>query len=626
MQKILLVGKPNSGKSLLFNQLTGLRQKVANFPGVTVELKKGIFNAYPFLSSSKQGEAVESEQRQKFELIDYPGTYSLKSLSRDESIAIDQLLAAMSDEETSVILCNLDATRMERSLVFALQVQEIAKQHNKTVVFILNMIDQLQRFNHFVDTDKLSKKLGSPVFAVSAKTLIGINELQKGLSQIAISPEAYRVQATETNQQASGVAAKQLAKEFAIQSEIVLKRQNKIDSLLLNSVFGGLVFLLVMFFLFQSIFTWATPLMDGTENAIAAIAQVVSSVLGEGMLNDFISDAIFGGLGSFLVFVPQIMVLTLIIGLLEDSGYLARAALICHKPLSFFGLSGRSFIPYLSGHACAIPAILAARTIESPRKRFVTMLTVPLMSCSARLPVYALLIAVLVPDTSYLGGWVNLQGIMFFVLYFFGILTALIVSAVLNKMTKGSKEHQDMPFILELPSYRLPHWQPLFYRVLNSGVQFIKRAGPIIFVVSLVIWVLGYFPNNGDLQHSYLSAIGQWIEPVFAPLGVDWRYGVAILVSFLAREVFVGVLGTMFSIENADENIAGLAANLEADGLSLASGVALLAFYVIALQCVATVATLKSELGKNRYAWGAFVAYGLLAYFVGVILYAVLSV
>jgi ferrous iron transport protein B len=621
MQKILLVGKPNSGKSLLFNQLTGLRQKVANFPGVTVELKSGVFNAYSY----NTGQSPDVTQQQKFELIDYPGTYSLKSWSKDEAIAIEQLLAAMSDEKTNVILCNLDATRMERSLVFALQVQEIAKQHNKTVVFTLNMVDELLRFNHHIDTSKLSEKLGSPVFAVSAKTLIGINELQKGLSEIAISPEKYKVRATEINHQPFAAAAKILATEYAIQADVVLKRQNTIDRFLLNSVFGGIAFLLIMFFLFQSIFTWAAPLMDATEDAIGFLAGVVSSLLGEGILNDFMTDAVFGGLGSFLVFVPQIMILTLIIGLLEDSGYLARAALICHKPLSFFGLSGRSFIPYLSGHACAIPAILAARTIESPRKRFVTMLTVPLMSCSARLPVYALLIAVLVPDVGYLGGWVNLQGVMFFVLYLFGIVTALIVSSVLNKMTERSTEHQDMPFILELPSYRLPHWQPLFYRIVNSGTQFIKRAGPIIFVVSLIIWILGYFPNNGDLQNSYLSAIGQWIEPVFTPLGLDWRYGVAILVSFLARELFVGVLGTMFSMQNADENIAGLAANLEIDGLSLASGVALLGFYVIALQCVATVAMLKSELGKNRYAWGAFVAYGLLAYLVSMSLYTILS-
>jgi ferrous iron transport protein B len=407
--------------------------------------------------------------------------------------------------------------------------------------------------------------------------------------------------------------------------DLVLRHQNTLDSFLLNSVFGALAFIAIMFFLFQSIFTWSVPLMDGVEFVINALAQVTTAALPDGVFSDFMNDAIFGGVGAFLVFVPQIMVLTLIIGLLEDSGYLARAALICHKPLSLFGLSGRSFIPYLSGHACAIPAIMAARTIESPRKRLITMMTVPLMSCSARLPVYALLIAVFVPQVSYLGGWVNLQGAIFFVLYFGGIVTALIVSKVLNIYVGDMESKTDLPFILELPSYRLPHWRPLFYKTLNSGMYFIKRAAPIIFMVSMEIWVLGYFPANGDLQNSYLAMIGRFIEPVFAPLGVDWRYGVAILVSFLAREVFVGVLGTLFNIENADENISGLAEQIQAEGFALASGVALLAFYVIALQCVATVATLKAETSKNRYSWGVFVAYGLLAYIVSSILYAVLS-
>jgi ferrous iron transport protein B len=350
------------------------------------------------------------------------------------------------------------------------------------------------------------------------------------------------------------------------------------------------------------------------ELIIAELALLFSEVLPAGMINDFVADAIFGGVGSFLVFVPQIMVLTFIIGLLEDSGYLARAALICHKPLSFFGLSGRSFIPYLSGHACAIPAIMAARTIESPRKRLITMMTIPLMSCSARLPVYALLIAVLIPDTQYLGGIINLQGITFFILYFIGIATALLVSTLLTKLTDFDKDKVDMPFILELPTYRLPHWKPLIHRVLTSAKQFIKRAAPIIFMVSVVIWFLGYFPQNGDLQSSYLAALGQWIEPIFSPLGLDWRYGVAILVSFLAREVFVGALGTLFGIEGADENIAGLAANIQQDGLTMGAGIGLMLFYVIALQCVATVATIKGETGSSKIAWGLFAAYGLLAY------------
>ncbi|WP_371194856.1 ferrous iron transporter B [Glaciecola sp. SC05] len=605
MQKIVLVGKPNSGKSLLFNQLTGLRQRVANFPGVTVELKSGKFA--------------------DFELVDFPGTYSLQSISQDESIAIEQLQQAVESEQTSLIVCNLDATKLERSLVFALQVQALAKSHNKGCVFALNMMDEVARFGFDYDVEGLSEKLGSPVFAISAKTLIGIHEFTEALKQYAASPATALVKVNDIHQLPAVKAAKQLAVQYGIGQDIVLRDQNKLDSFLLNSVFGAIAFAMIMFFLFQSIFTWAAPLMDAVEWGIAELAGLSTALLPTGVFNDFINDAIFGGVGAFLVFVPQIMVLTLIIGLLEDSGYLARAALICHKPLSLFGLSGRSFIPYLSGHACAIPAIMAARTIESPRKRLITMMTVPLMSCSARLPVYALLIAVFVPNVSYLGGWVNLQGAIFFLLYFGGIVTALIVSKVLNYYLATEDAKSDLPFILELPTYRLPHWRPLLYKTINSGLYFIKRAAPIIFSVSVVIWVLGYFPANGDLRHSYLAMIGRFIEPVFEPLGVDWRYGVAILVSFLAREVFVGVLGTMFNIENADENMSGLAQQIQADGFTLASGIALLAFYVIALQCVATVATLKGETNKNRYSWGVFVAYGLLAYVVSAILYALLS-
>jgi ferrous iron transport protein B len=407
-----------------------------------------------------------------------------------------------------------------------------------------------------------------------------------------------------------------LSRRYGIKADVVLKQQNIIDNFLLNSFFGGFIFLAIMFLLFQSIFTWASPLMDGVETIMTELAMLSSQVIPSGVVNDFVTDAMFGGVGSFLVFVPQIMVLTLIIGLLEDSGYLARAALICHKPLSYFGLSGRSFIPYLSGHACAIPAIMAARTIESPRKRLITMMTIPLMSCSARLPVYALLIAVLIPDTQYLGGLINLQGITFFILYFIGIATALLVSTLLTKLTDLDKDKAEMPFILELPTYRLPHWKPLIHRVLTSAKQFIRRAAPIIFMVSVVIWILGYFPQNGDLQSSYLASIGQWIEPIFEPLGLDWRYGVAILVSFLAREVFVGALGTLFGIQGADEDIAGLAANIQQDGLALGAGIGLMLFYVVALQCVATVATIKGETGSGKIAWGLFVSYGLLAYLI----------
>lgn len=590
--QILLVGKPNSGKTLLFNQLTGLRQKVANYPGVTVDIKKGSYKTY--------------------EIVDLPGTYSLNSLSYDEVVAIEHIQESIKLDSTRVVVCVLDATRLERSLVLALQVQALAKSHNKAVIFALNFIDEVRRFNHDIDADTLAQRLGSPVAAISAKKLDGLFEFTELLQRVAQRPEDYQV--IQTSSDSATSASRALAKEFGVNLDLVLKNQNSIDRFLLNNVLGAAVFFVIMFVLFQSIFTLAAPLMDLVEEGIGELGTVVASFVGTGMIADFIHDALFGGVGSFLVFVPQIMILTLIIGLLEDSGYLARAALMCHKPLSYFGLSGRSFIPMLSGHACAIPAIMAARTIESPHKRMITMMTIPLMSCSARLPVYALLIAVLIPDDALWLGFFNMQGVAFFGLYFFGIVTALIVSALLDRFTKRDLEKSDMPFILELPSYRLPHWKPLFHRIITSAKQFIQRAAPVIFFVSLGLWTLGYFPQNASLNESWLGHIGHFIEPVFAPLGLDWRYGVAILMSFLAREVFVGALGTLFGIEDAEENPASLAEQIQADGLTLGAGMGLLLFYVIALQCVATVATLRGETGSSKIAWGMFVCYGALAY------------
>ncbi|MFC3202628.1 ferrous iron transporter B [Alteromonas oceani] len=597
MQRILMVGKPNCGKSLLFNQLTGLRQKVANYPGITVEITRG--------------------KCDKFELVDLPGAYSLNGLTRDEVIAVDEIKRSVADDDTSMVLVVLDATRLAQSLVMGLQVQRLAFEHNKPVMFALNFIDEVKRVGETIDTDGLSKALGSPVLALSARSLDGLHEFKQSLLGMAGEPERYAT-TNGTPHAEAAERSQELARDFGIQHDIVLKNQNRIDNFMLNNWTGGLIFIAVMFVLFQSIFTLATPLMDGVESFIETLAGGVGAVTTEGVVHDFINDAIFGGFGSFLVFVPQIMVLTLIIGLLEDSGYLARAALMCHRPLSFFGLSGRSFIPYLSGHACAIPAIMAARTIESPHKRLITMLTIPLMSCSARLPVYALLVAVLVPANETFLGIFNMQGAAFFGLYFFGIFMALVVSQILNRFLPRDLEKTDMPFILELPTYRLPHWKPLFQRVLNSGIMFIKRAGPIIFMVSVGIWILGYFPLNSTLQDSWLGQIGHFIEPIFTPMGLDWRYGVAILMSFLAREVFVGALGTLFGLEGADEDVAGLAERVQADGMTTEAGLGLMLFYVVALQCVATVAMLKGESGSSKLSWGLYVAYGLLAYIIAV--------
>jgi ferrous iron transport protein B len=316
--------------------------------------------------------------------------------------------------------------------------------------------------------------------------------------------------------------------------------------------------------------------------------------------------------------------LTMIVGALEDSGYLARAALICHRPLSFFGLSGKSFVPLLSGVACAIPAIYAARTMSSRQERLLTYVAIPLMPCSARLPVYALLIAILIPNETALGGLIGWQGLAMSGIYFFGIMTALIVAAVVSRM--GDTSSSSQAFILELPSYRLPELGPIISQSLNRAAHFIKKAGSVIFAVTVVVWFLGYFPNGGeDLSSSWLAALGRFIEPVFSPLGLDWRYGVAIIASFLAREVFVGALGTIFGIETADEDPTSLADQIAASGLTAASGLALVVFFTIALQCVSTVALLAREAKSSQFALKLLMGYLVLAWTVAWLVYSLAS-
>jgi ferrous iron transport protein B len=594
MSNILVVGKPNSGKSLLFNRLTGVSQKVSNFPGVTVEIKSASFR--------------------KHNLIDFPGTYSLDPLTKDEKIAVDQFVSYISNKTVKGVLCMLDSTRLERSLVFALQAQKMALQAGVPVIFALNMMDDIERIGEAVDVQGLQRDLGCRVYPISTRRRVGLEQLSDALDKMATNPQEFLPENPIDFDFDLVVRAHELHRVYGPSVEKVLSQQNRLDKFFLSGIGGGIAFVVVMMLLFQSIFTWAVPLMDGVEAGIAWLSEVVTGNMSKGMLKDFLVDAIFGGIGSFLVFVPQIMVLTFIIGLLEDSGYLARASVICHRGLSKVGLSGMSFVPYLSGFACAIPAIFAARTIASPRRRLLTILTIPLMSCSARLPVYSLLVLVLIPPTKVIGGLLDLRGLVFFGLYMLGIVAALVVSALLSKYVV--KNEDDVPFILELPPYRLPSLKPLLQRALNSAKAFVKKAGHVIFVVTLLVWVLGYFPNGaGNLENSYLGWLGQAIEPVFAPLDLDWRYGVAILASFVAREVFVGTLGTMFWIDGADENIAGLAANVQADGLSLASGMALLVFYVLALQCASTLAVMRKEVGSNLIPIYSFIGYSLLAYF-----------
>ncbi len=590
---VAVVGKPNSGKSLLFNRLTGLNQKVTNFPGITVEVKKGERNGVTF--------------------YDFPGFYSFSAITQDEVISVEKFHESLVEKKVSVILCILDATQLSSSLRMGLEVRHQAARTATPIIFAANMIDELEN-PQSIDWSGLRDQLGAPLVPISAKTGQGYNELLETIGRPVDppkeSPLAFFNEATE------------LSARFGPKREDASSRTSFWDRVFLSPLWGLVSFVFIMTILFQAVFTLAVPFMDSIEMLVSFSANLAVSYIPNGVFRDFIVDAFFGGIGAFLVFVPQIFFLTFIIGLLEDSGYLARAAILCHRPLRFFGLSGKSFIPMLTGHACAIPAVYAARMIDSPRKRFITLLIIPLMGCSARLPVYAFLIAAIIPQTTYFGGLVGLQGLALFGMYLFGIFVALGVSWLLSRSSR--LKVQDIPFILEMPPYRIPHWQPLVVRSMQSILQFIKRAGGIIFVATISIWVLGYFPD-GNLDNSYLSHLGHAIQPILAPLDLDWKYGVAILTSFLAREVFVGTLGTLFEIENAEENFSGLLQNVQNAGLSFASGMALLVFYAIALQCASTFAILKSEMHSYKGPTLMVIAYGLLAFAAAWITYVIIA-
>ena len=604
MNKVILIGSPNSGKSLLFNRLTGLQQKVANFPGITVDVGTGKLKALP-----------------DTQLIDFPGTYSLQAISAEEKIAVDYFEHALDDPEVDHVLCVIDATRLEKSLYFTLQVIRDCERHGKRVTVLANMIDVLESHDLTLEVEDLSGALHTPVLPVSARSGKGLEAIIQQLKRSRTQGEFIaRSHLIDTPDELLRGTAHQLAHRYGPKGDVLIKTQMRLDSFFLNSVTGGFAFFAIMYLLFQSIFTWAAPMMDAVETVLAGMANLVVPLIGNQVAQDFTSDALFGGIGAFLVFVPQIFVLTFVIGLLEDSGYMARAALICHKPLRVFGLTGKSFIPMLSGVACAIPAIYAARAIDSPRKRLLTYMAIPLMPCSARLPVYTLLIAAFIPSGTTLGGLVGWQGLAMFVIYFFGIFCGLLVTAVVSRTSKD--HYTDLPFVLELPPYRVPGLQPLLRNAWNRSKHFVTKAGKIIFTVTLVVWCLGYFPNYGaDLGASWLGQIGRVIEPLFAPLGLDWRYGVAIFTSFLAREVFVGTLGTIFGIENADENMTPLVEQIQSSDMTIGSGVALLVFFAIALQCVSTMAILAKESGSRSLAIKMFAAYFLMAYIAALAVY-----
>lgn len=676
---IALVGNPNSGKSSLFNSLTGLNQKVGNFPGVTVDKKTGSINL---------------DDRSSAELIDLPGTYSLYPRRADEWVAYKVLMGADSDVKADVVLLVADASNLKRNLLFCSQIIDL----KIPVVMALTMNDIAAKKGIRIDINGLEADLGIPVVAVNPRKNKGLGELKKVLAQVArmgnntqtrdfIENQKLAPQAINAVQEISTGLSDYAAVHYLInhenfplsasmqkkieeievehkfnptktQAEEIMQRytrirqimqQNvlepgplekklftdKLDNLLLHHTWGYVILLSVLFLLFQSIFWLAVFPMDTIESGFAMVSGWLGQTLPEAWWSDLIINGLVAGLSGILVFVPQIMILFGLITVLEDTGYMARISFLSDRLMRKVGLNGKSVMPMVSGFACAVPAIMSARNIENRKERLLTILVTPLMSCSARLPVFTILISLVIDDTYYLG-FLSLQGLVMMALYLLGTVMALIVSYVMKWFIKINEKSF---FILELPIYRAPRWKNVGITMVEKARIFVTDAGKVIMIISLMLWFLSSYgpgdriertetkyatliqqmPQQTDslekqmstekLQNSYAGILGQFIEPAIKPLGYDWKIGIALITSFAAREVFVGTMATLYSVEETDDSSLRekLQSAKHADGTkvyTLAAALSLMVFYVLAMQCMSTLAVVKRE--TKTWKWPIF--------------------
>jgi ferrous iron transport protein B len=578
---VALVGPPNSGKSSLFNRLTGLRQKVANYPGVTVEQRRG---------------RVRLGAGRDVQLLDLPGTYALQSRSEDERITDDVLHGRMPGiPRPDALLLVLDSTNLARHLVLAAPVLSLGLP----TLVVLNLTDDLERRGGSLDPAALAEQLGAPVALASAATGRGLDTIRQFLAGRFAVPARVPLPVVE-NIPACRLWAGRLASQSTYRAPAPPLWSRRLDGVFLHPVVGPLLFLTVILGVFQAMFAAAAPLSDGLEAVVGAAGLWAGALLPAGVVRDLAVQGVLAGVGSVIVFLPQIAVLFLFIGILEDSGYLARAALIADRTMARIGLQGKSFIPLLSAYACAVPAILATRTIESKRDRLATILVAPFMTCAARLPVYALIIAAFLPNTPLLGPVFGVRAAALLGLYVLGFLAAVGTALLLRStILKGDRA----PFLLELPPYRWPTMRSLGARLVDRSRAFLTRAGTVILGVTVGLWLLCHLPLvNGqapDLSHSVAGTMGRTIEPAIRPLGFDWRIGVGLVTSLAAREVIVGTLGTIHGIEG-DAGSAGLQQALRHD-LTPGGAVALLVFFAFAMQCVSTIAVTRRETGGWRY-------------------------
>lgn len=683
--KIALVGNPNCGKTTLFNKLTGLNQKVGNFPGVTVEKRSG-------LCTMADG--------QKYEIIDLPGSYSLSSTSPDEKVVQDILLDTNNASFPDVVILIADVTNLKRNLFLVTQIIDLGFP----VIVALNMSDVAKKKKIQVNIEGLRNALNVPIIEVSAKKESASSLKSKFLAEHSKKGEAI-IDSKKIGGKTLGVLAEKFPsenqyrlfkslnnlenltwladKEFyelvvqnssynrneaelheinnryekiqeIIAANVINEIPNteddtttRIDKIVIHPVWGFLIFISVFFLLFQSVFTLAQIPMEIITNGMAFLSDSISNVLPAGYISNFITEGLLAGISGILVFLPQIMLLFGLITVLEDSGYLSRISFMSDRLLRMFGMNGKSIIPLVGGFACSVPAIMAARSIESRKERLITIFITPLMSCSARLPVYVFLTAFIVPN-EMVGGIISLQGLFMMGLYLLGIVFSLVIAVILNKFLKITERSS---FIMELPKYGIPTFKNVFSTMINKGKTFVFEAGKIIIIASVVLWFLSSFGPSTDreriekkftsevmlqthtaeeieilksserLEYSYIGYFGKSIEPVIKPLGFDWKVGIALITSFAAREVFVGTMTTIYSV-GSDKNSKEALASIKFDKPTAFS---LLIFYVFALQCMSTIAIVKQETGKWKFAITQFLVFTGMAYLGSFITYQLMS-
>ncbi len=699
--KIALLGNPNSGKSSLFNHLTGLNQKIGNFPGITVEKKTG-------LSVLPNGSSIE--------IIDLPGIYSIYPRSLDEKIVAEVLLDHHSSATPDKIIVIVDGTNLKRGFLLLTQIIDLGLP----TILALNMMDLAAKAGISYDFNALSKELGIPVVPINARNGVGLEELKRQISlpleppkkivfniwkeaepavkelrsklgidndyeayQFLEQPNSLKFLGPDKQQIVSRIrsdfdffpgkfqGAETIQRYGFIQdllNQITLKASDnswkknsaRLDKILLHKVWGYLIFFALLFLIFQSIFAWATVPMDIIDGLFANISSYLSSVLPEGALSSLIAEGLIPGIGGIMIFIPQIAILFAFISLLEESGYMSRVVFLMDKIMRKFGLNGKSVVPLMSGVACAIPAIMATRTIDNWKERTITILVTPLMSCSARLPVFTILIALIVPDQKALG-FFSLQGLALMGMYLLGFITAILSAWVMNLLIKVKERSY---LIMELPTYRIPKWSNVGFTILEKTKAFVFEAGKIIMAISVILWVLAsYGPGNSlgnaretvmketenlalseqsiedriaayKLEHSYAGIIGKAIEPLIRPLGYDWKIGIALITSFAAREVFVGTMATIYSIGSVGEEDSTTIKERMREEINPETGVrrftpavgfSLLVFYTFAMQCMSTIAIVYRETKGWKWPMIQLIYMTLLAYISAFIVFQLLS-